>query len=136
MAKELVLVTGVSGFIAGHTTEELLKRGFRVRGTARGAKYEQLVKTVNVPDLEFVKVDDIATGDFTEALKGVDAVVHIACPLPGRKDLEETFRSAIEGTLNVVRQAQKAGIKKFVVTSSFGTLLSRKSYELVFAVGG
>lgn len=39
-----------------------------------------------------MKVDDIATGDFTEALKGVDAVVHIACPLPGRKDTEEIFK--------------------------------------------
>ncbi|KDR73145.1 hypothetical protein GALMADRAFT_228280 [Galerina marginata CBS 339.88] len=124
MSKELVLVTGINGFIAGHTAEELLKQGYRVRGTARGAKYDLLVETVKVPGLEFVQVDDIATGSFTEALKGVDAVIHIACPLPGRKDIDETFKSAIDGALNVVRQAQKAGVKKIVVTSSFGCLLS------------
>jgi len=77
-----------------------------------------------VPGLEFAEVNDIASGDFTEALKGVDAVLHIACPLPGRKSVEETFKSAIDGTLNVIRQSQKAGVKKYIVTSSFGTLLS------------
>ncbi|KAF8965449.1 hypothetical protein BDZ97DRAFT_782909 [Flammula alnicola] len=49
---------------------------------------------------------------------------HLACALPGKKSLEETFSSAIEGTMNVVRQSQKAGVKKIVVTSSFGCLLS------------
>jgi dihydroflavonol-4-reductase len=31
--KELILVTGASGFIAGHCIIELIKRGYRVRGT-------------------------------------------------------------------------------------------------------
>ena len=31
--------------------------------------------------------------------------------------------SAIEGTLNVLRQAEKAGVKKFVVTSSISALM-------------
>jgi nucleoside-diphosphate-sugar epimerase len=30
-----------------------------------------------------------------------------------------------EGTVNVVRQTQQAGVEKIVVTSSFGCLLSR-----------
>ncbi|KAF9567222.1 NAD(P)-binding protein [Agrocybe pediades] len=124
MSKELVLVTGATGFIASHTIDELIKRGYRVRGTVRSAKYQNVVDTVKVPGLEFVEINDVATGDFTEALKGVDAVLHIACPLPGRVSREEVFKTAVEGALNVVRQAQEAGIKRFVVTSSFGTLLS------------
>ncbi|KAF9043118.1 hypothetical protein BJ165DRAFT_1529235 [Panaeolus papilionaceus] len=123
MSGKLVLITGVSGFVAGHTAEQLLEKGYRVRGTARGSKYDQLITTVDRPGLEFIRVDDVATADFTEVLKGVDAVLHIACPLPGRKELDETFSSAIDGTLNLVKQAQKAGIKNVVVTSSFGTLL-------------
>jgi len=59
--------------------------------TARSAKYLTLVESIKIPGLEFVEVNDIATGDFTEALKGVDAVIHVACPLPGRKSTEETF---------------------------------------------
>ncbi|KAF8186246.1 hypothetical protein BJ912DRAFT_467506 [Pholiota molesta] len=124
MAGELILVTGVAGFIASHVAEQLLEGGYRVRGTARGPKYQVLTRAVRRPGLEFVQIDDTATGDFTMALKGVDAVIHLAAALPGKRSIEETFSSAIEGTLNVVRQAQKAGVKKFVVTSSFGSLLS------------
>lgn len=122
MSSQLILVTGVTGFIAGHVVEQLLRAGYHVRGTARSAKVALLQKT-NVPNLEYVAIDDVAVSDFTEALKGVDAVVHVASPLPGKASVEETMKTAIEGSLNVLRQAEKAGIKKFVVTSSFGSVL-------------
>ncbi|KAF5309799.1 hypothetical protein D9611_013644 [Ephemerocybe angulata] len=122
MTSQLILVTGVTGFIAGHVVEQLLRTGYRVRGTARSAKVALLQKT-NVSNLEYVAIDDVAVSDFTEALKGVDAVVHVASPLPGKASVEETIKTAIEGSLNVLRQAEKAGIKKFVVTSSFGSVL-------------
>ena len=34
------------------------------------------------------------------------------------------WQSAIEGSLNVLRQAEKAGVKKFVVTSSIVTVMN------------
>ena len=37
------------------------------------------------------------------------------------------IQSAVEGTLNVLRQAVAAGIHKAVVPSSWATLLARKS---------
>ncbi|KAF8894219.1 hypothetical protein CPB84DRAFT_1783007 [Gymnopilus junonius] len=120
MTSKLVLITGVTGFIASHIADQLLERGYRVRGTARGSKYDTLVATVHRPGLEFVRINDVATADFSEALKGVDAVMHIASPLAGRKDREETFRTAIQGTTNILPQAVKAGVKKVVATSSFG----------------
>lgn len=115
--------------------------------TARGGKFQRLVETVHKAGLEFVQIDDVATGDFTDALKGVDVVLHMACPLAGKKGLDETFQvcvllsdpfsssanstlyfqTAIDGTINVVRQAQKAGVKKIVATSSFGAVISRMS---------
>lgn len=66
--------------------------------TARGAKFQRLVETVHKPGLEFVQIDDVATGDFTEALKGVDVVLHMACPLAGRKGLDETFQVRVRLT--------------------------------------
>lgn len=50
-------------------------------------------------------------------LEGV--VTHLSC-LP---------QTAIEGTLNVVRQAEKAGITKVVVTGTFGNTIDRKSFN-------
>lgn len=85
-------------------------------------------------------MEDIATSDLTDALKGkhellmccqighslieltgIDAVLHTASPFhvavtdPKRDMLDP----AIEGTLNVLRATHNAGIKRIVVTSSF-----------------
>ena len=35
MADQLILLTGISGFIAKHCAVELLNAGYRVRGTVR-----------------------------------------------------------------------------------------------------
>ncbi|KAG6807375.1 hypothetical protein H0H93_001649, partial [Arthromyces matolae] len=123
MSGQLILVTGVTGFIAGHVANQLLAAGYRVRGTTRGDKAKQLTETIKVPGLEFVRVDDVATDDLSEALKGVYAIAHVASPLPGRTDTDDTLNSAIDGTVHVLKEATKAGIKKLVITSSFGALL-------------
>ena len=39
------------------------------------------------------------------------------------------IQTPIEGTLNVVRQAEKAGITKIVVTGAFGNTIDRKSFN-------
>ncbi|TFK32304.1 hypothetical protein BDQ12DRAFT_707710 [Crucibulum laeve] len=123
MSGKLVLVTGVTGFIAGHVANQLLEKGYRVRGTTRGAKVQTLRDTIKVAGLEFTQVDDVATSDISEALKDVYAVVHVASPMPGRTGVDDTLNSAIDGTVNVLRQVEKAGIKKIVVTSSVGAIL-------------
>jgi nucleoside-diphosphate-sugar epimerase len=122
MSKQLVLVTGVTGFIAGQIFQQLLAAGYRVRGTARGSKFQRL-NSLNIPDAEFVEVANLADGDLTEALKGVDVVMHTAAPLPGQQSAEDLLKSAVDGTLNIVKQANKAGIKKIVVTETFGNTL-------------
>ncbi|KAF8996050.1 hypothetical protein BDQ17DRAFT_1250184, partial [Cyathus striatus] len=130
-------VTGASGFIASHVVDQLLQKGYRVRGhsrfmlrTARGAKVETLRKTTNVPGLEFARIDDVVKSDFSEALKGVDVVFHVASPLPGSASVDDTLNGAVEGTLNVLRQAEKAGIEKIIVTSSAVAAVDRESYLL------
>ncbi|KAE9389448.1 NAD(P)-binding protein [Gymnopus androsaceus JB14] len=121
-SQHLVLVTGVSGFLASHVTVELLRKGFRVRGTARRSRLESLraSKLAQMyPNLEFAQLDDIASSDLTEALQGVGSVMHVASPLAGRESAEST---AVAGTLNVLRQANDAEIKNFVVTSSIAAM--------------
>ncbi|KAH6904568.1 hypothetical protein BKA70DRAFT_1373387 [Coprinopsis sp. MPI-PUGE-AT-0042] len=133
MTGKLVLVTGVTGFIAGHIADHLLQAGYHVRGTARGEKAKHLTESVQVPNLEFTCVDEMATSTLGLALEGVEAIIHVACPLPGQACADEMMRTAIDGTLNVLRQGAERGIKKFVVTSSFGACLDHGFAGLVLS---
>ena len=53
---------------------------------ARGTKVDLLKESYAKHGDKFdaVNIADIATGDFPEALEGVDAVIHTASPLPDR----------------------------------------------------
>ncbi|TFK54316.1 NAD(P)-binding protein [Heliocybe sulcata] len=132
--QQLVLLTGISAFIGSQVAEQLLNAGYRVRGTIRQGKlqafqqaYEK--KYPGSDSIELVVVDDIAKGDLSAALKGVDAVIHVASPLAGRASAEQTLDDATEGTLNVLRQATAAGVSKVVVTASWGTAVTPGSSE-------
>ena len=39
--------------------------------------------------VDIVVIEDLIKGDFTDALKGVSAVIHVATPLPGREELKD-----------------------------------------------
>ncbi|KAF8640264.1 hypothetical protein AX16_010159 [Volvariella volvacea WC 439] len=122
---KLVLVTGANGFLASHIVKALLDAGYAVRGTVRGARLGALRSSLGTkyPLLDIVQVDDVATGDLNDALKGVYGVIHTASPLAGRQSAEVTLNTSVEGTLNVLRQVNQAGIKKVVLTSTWGASL-------------
>jgi nucleoside-diphosphate-sugar epimerase len=71
---------------------------------------------------EVVQVDDITVDDISEHLSGVDKVIHAAAALPSVADAKIILKTAVEGSLNIIRQAEKAGIKKVVYTSSMVTV--------------
>jgi len=50
MAETKVLVTGATGFIAGHCIEELLSHGYAVRGTVRNAATANVAHLLSVRD--------------------------------------------------------------------------------------
>ncbi|KAJ7056337.1 hypothetical protein C8F01DRAFT_1155742 [Mycena amicta] len=126
MPSERVFVTGASGFLGSHVVLQLLEKGYHVRAAARGAKAEQLQATyarAGYGDrFEVVKIGDIANDQFPEALVGVDALMHLATPMPGQVEPAEQLQGALDGTLNIIVQAEKAGVKNMVVTSSIATV--------------
>ncbi|CAD6885987.1 unnamed protein product [Tilletia laevis] len=128
-----VLVTGPTGYIGAHVALELLQHGYRVRGTVRSQKkFDQLVAKSEFAryrdHFEAVVVEDLVTGDFSEAMRGVEVVIHTASPcfLHTPEDAEDAFLTpAIEGTKNVVNAAVRSGtVRNIVVTSSLGAVLS------------
>lgn len=74
-----VLITGLNGFVAVHTAVVFLTNGWNVRGTVRSLEKGEKVKALPVfqdkkDKIELTVVEDLVSGDFTDALKGVDAV--------------------------------------------------------------
>ncbi|KAJ7626462.1 hypothetical protein B0H17DRAFT_963425, partial [Mycena rosella] len=119
-----VQVTGASGFLGSHVVLQLLEKGYRVRAAARGPKADRIKSTYTAygDRFEAVKIADISHDRFPEALVGVDAVIHLASPLAGRAEPAALLAAAVEGTLNVIVQAEKAGVRRMVVTSSIATV--------------
>ncbi|KAF5365219.1 hypothetical protein D9758_005449 [Tetrapyrgos nigripes] len=117
--KPLIFVTAASSLVGYAIVYQLLQAGYPVRGSARGKKLEYLKKALsNHPQFEAVEIADVAFGDYSQIFRGVGAIIHTAAPVIGMADKELAFRTAIEGTKHVLEEAEKAGISRFVMTSS------------------
>ncbi|THH28836.1 hypothetical protein EUX98_g5354 [Antrodiella citrinella] len=125
MAGDLVLVTGVSGYLGSHVVDRLVKEGYRVRGTVRAAKLAQNQKAFSAvygDAVEVIAMDDLIKGIYPDAFKGVAAVIHVAAPLPAREASAEVAISvAVDGSLNIFTQAEQAGVVNFSFASSIIT---------------
>jgi nucleoside-diphosphate-sugar epimerase len=126
-----VLVTGGSGFIAGHCILQLLAGGHQVRTTVRDLKRESGVRALLKQGgadpgdrLSFYAADLENDAGWGEAVAGCDYVLHVASPFPANvpKHEDELIMPAREGALRVLRAARDAGIKRVVLTSSFAAV--------------
>lgn len=128
MAK--VLVTGATGFIAGHVIHQLVEAGHEVTGTARSAsKANALNKTLSAYAGKDVRIpiraaDLSSDAGWAEACQGMDYVQHIASPIPTNlpKDHDELITPARDGAIRVLTAAKQAGVKRVVMTSSMAAV--------------
>jgi nucleoside-diphosphate-sugar epimerase len=114
------LVTGGAGFVGSHLTEELVRRGHRVRvvdslvtGKRRNVDH--------VPGVEFIEGDLADAGVAETAVDGMDFVLHqAAIPSVPRsvKDPVTSNRANITASLNLLVAARDAGVKRLVYAGS------------------
>jgi nucleoside-diphosphate-sugar epimerase len=109
-----IFVTGGTGNIGQNVTKALLAAGHEVvlltRTPARIPAYKVL------PNVTVVEGNILELYVMEKALQGCDAVVHIA--LGWGNDPVEMLEHDTKVTLFLVEAAEKAGVKKFVYTSS------------------
>jgi nucleoside-diphosphate-sugar epimerase len=116
----LYLVTGGAGFIGSHLSEELVRRGERVR-VADSLITGKRANLAHLPDVEFLE-GDLADLEFARrAAAGADYVLHqAAIPSVPRSvsDPVTSNRANIDATLNVLVAARDAGVKRLVYAGS------------------
>ncbi len=120
MTSPLTFLTGATGFVGAAVARKLLSEGHRLRLLARPNNDRRNLEGL---EAEIVEGDLGNTDSYRAALKGCDALFHVAAdyriwvPNPA-----EMHRINIDGTRALMLAAQAAGVRKIVYTSSVAVL--------------
>lgn len=125
------LVTGGAGFIGSHVCERLLRKDHSVCALDDlNPFYDPALKQRNIRELEsfgtrfsFVKGDLVNSEEIAALISEnrFDQIIHLAARAGVRPSLEKPAlyqRVNVEGTVNVLEAARKAGTKKIIMASS------------------
>ncbi len=113
-----ILVTGATGFVGWHVTNQLLARGERVRALARDPN-----RARGLDGIEVVPGDLRDPESLRRAVEGCSRVFHVAADYRlWAKDENELYRSNVDGTRNLLTEAKRAGVERVVYTSTVGCI--------------
>jgi UDP-glucose 4-epimerase len=128
------LVTGGAGFIGSHIVEALLARGDRVRILDNFSTGHR----TNIPKNDRVEVvEGCVTNEsiVARAVQGVDCIFHEAALASVPRSIEaplDTNAACVTGTVTVLNEAQKAGVRRLVYaasSSAYGDKLTSSKRE-------
>jgi dihydroflavonol-4-reductase len=111
------LITGASGFLGWHVARKLLERGHTVRALVRPAS------RLRELDVERFEGDLRDAGSLEPAVLGCGAVFHVAADYRlWARNSDDMYRSNVDGTRNLLEAACRAGVERFVYTSTVGCI--------------
>jgi len=117
---DIVLVTGVSGFVGSAVARALAAQGRTVRGVVRGSSPR--TNLVDFPGM-LVEADARDPAAMTAAMDGVRHLFHVAADYRiWARDPEEIVRNNLASTRATMDAARAAGVERIVYTSSVATL--------------
>ncbi|KAG8784872.1 methylglyoxal reductase (NADPH-dependent) gre2 [Serendipita sp. 411] len=138
----LVLLTGGTGFIGSAILVNLLQKGFSVRAAVRPQSktttfHEHLKDYIDSGKLTFVVIPDMMVPNaFTEAVQGVEGIIHTASPLiptDPSVEPEEVIRPAVEITRYLLEGAAASPtVKRVVITSSIAAMYEPHEGKYVY----
>lgn len=129
------LVTGGAGFIGSHIATALVERGDRVR-VLDNLCTGHLSNLNHIADsIEFIEGDVADPVVVATAVDGVDVVFHQAALASVPRSVEkplDTNHACVTGTLNMLDQARRAGVRRLVYaasSSAYGDQLASSKRE-------
>ena len=115
-----IYITGATGFIGSNLTKRLIEEGNTVHALIRNPEKS---KKINFENVFFENGDLLNTNSLYQGMKGCEEVYHLAAfARPWAKQQDTYYKINVQGTLNVLLAAIKAGIRKVVITSTAGVL--------------
>jgi nucleoside-diphosphate-sugar epimerase len=117
-----VLITGGGGYVGSALVPDLLKQGYRLRVVDLFWYGQDVFEDCNQhPGLERIVLDIRDSKGLKQALKGVDAVIHLACisndpsfeldPSLGKSINYDAFAGLLQGSID-------QGVRRFIYASS------------------
>ncbi|MDR0417819.1 MAG: NAD-dependent epimerase/dehydratase family protein [Puniceicoccales bacterium] len=117
-----ILVTGGGGFLGGHIINLLQKRGYKVRAVGRREQPGLVALGV-----EFVQGDISFKDNAYAAVKGVDAVFHVAGRAQMDFDYRAYYNTNVVGTKNIVKACLFYDVPKLIYTSTPAVVFNGKN---------
>jgi dihydroflavonol-4-reductase len=114
------LVIGANGFVGSHVVRQLAGRGRTVRALVRNPAKTKAFDGLSV---EVIQGDILEPCSLDAAMQGIDSVFH--CALDARfwlSDPSPLFQVNVDGLRNTMDAALKHDVKRFLFTSTIGTL--------------
>jgi dihydroflavonol-4-reductase len=122
------LVTGATGFLGSHVARQLCERGESVRVLARASSDTRALDGFRA---ERVTGDLRDAASLDRALVDVRHVYHVAADYRlWARDPREIYESNVRGTQNLLDAARRAGVEKFVYTSTVATIAVPRDGDL------
>ncbi len=119
-----ILLTGATGFVGSEILKQILSGGHSVRALVRSEKAASHFH--GRPNVETFIGNILHGPSLTGCLEGVDAVVHLVGVIAevGENTYDRVHRV---GTENLIKEAKKAKVKRFIHMSALGTRANARS---------
>jgi dihydroflavonol-4-reductase len=115
-----IFVTGATGFVGSHVARLLAEQGADLRLLTRKTSRTELIDSIR---------HERVVGDLTDAdsqvrgMMGCEFCFHVAADYRlWTRNPQEMYQANVEGTRNIIRAAQQAGVRRVIYTSSVATM--------------
>lgn len=115
-----ILVTGGTGFLGGRLIPKLVTDGHHVFALTRSALSHDKLWVLGASPLDA----DLQSSAML-SLPAIDAVVHAAALFRFSGSREPFFRTNVDGTIKLLKAAEKAGAKTFIYLSAAGIIMDK-----------